>query len=265
MRTISLPIVVIAALPMLGFGCPDKPVSSCEAMMRAQCEFAFRCCDAEERLDGSAPIGIGGGSYVTSEGECVDRSVGVCKVFGGSADESVALGRMTFDAEAANQCLAGLNAARDQCDSTLALLVQRPGQACSRALGVGAVEPGDTCAISSECRLGGNCVIDYQDPDVDEELGALEGECDDLGDDGDDCTSRGCGTGLLCNAGECEPMPAEGDDCFGGAVCGPGLYCDNGECVIPKAPGESCEQSFECLSSACEDGECAGDGVCNGQ
>ncbi len=264
MRTISLVVVVAAAVPLAGFGCPDKPVSSCEAIMRAQCEFTFRCCDAEERLDGSAPAGVTTGNYLTSEAECADRALGACKLFAGSSDDAVALGRMTFDGEAAGACLAGLNAARDQCDASLALMVQRPGQACSRALGVGAVEPGDTCAASGECRLGGSCVIDYEDPDVNEEEGALEGECADVGDDGDDCADRPCGTGLLCNDGTCEPMPADGDNCFGGAVCGPGLYCDNGDCAIPKANGDDCEQAFECLSAECTDGECAGADVCNG-
>ncbi|OGQ22356.1 MAG: hypothetical protein A2138_10555 [Deltaproteobacteria bacterium RBG_16_71_12] len=263
MRIVTLIVVLSATAPLAGFGCPDKPISTCEAMMRAQCEFAFRCCDAEERLDGSAPVGLAGG-YVTSEGECVDRAIGACKLFAGVNEDSVALGRMTFDGEAANACLAGMNAARDQCDWSQAQLVQRAGQACSRALGVGAVEPGDTCATSAECRLGGTCEIDYEDPDVNEDVGAIEGECADAGDDGDDCTDRPCGPGLLCNDGECEPTPAEGDDCFGGAVCGPGLYCDNNECTVPKNNGDDCEQSYECLSGECEDGECAGAGICNG-
>lgn len=264
MRSPTLFVVVAATLPLLGLSCPTSPVSTCEAMLRAQCEFSFRCCDAEERLDGSAPSGTLGGSYVTSESECAERSIGLCKAFAGGNDDSVRLGRMTFDGEAASACIAAINAARDQCDSSLMFDAQRSGQSCSRALGVGAVEPGDTCAAAGECRLGGSCVIDLEDPELNEEEGAAEGECVELADEGDDCATTTCGAGLVCDSGECEPLPAEGEDCFAGSACAAGLFCDDGECAVPKANGEDCDSAFECLSSECDDGECAGADVCNG-
>lgn len=264
MRIRNFLVVALASVPLMGVSCPTGPVSTCEAILRAQCEFTFRCCDEEERVDGSAPIMLGSASYITSEAECVERTRGYCKLIGGANDDAMRLGRMTFDGEAANACLAAMNAARDQCNADLAYDAQRAGQPCSRALGVGAVEPGDTCALQSECRLGGTCNIDGDDPDINEEEGALEGECADVADEGDDCSDIPCGTGLVCDNGECEPSPAEGDDCFGGSICGPGLFCDDGECTVPQGAGESCDSGFECLSSECDDGECAGDGVCDG-
>ncbi len=262
MRLINVVVVIAAALPTLGLGCPDKPTSTCEAIMRAQCEIAFRCCDAEERLDGLAP-GISG-AYINNEAECIERSVGTCRYLSASNDDAVTLGRMTFDAEAATACLAALNGARDQCDLSLVALAQRgPGQVCGRALGVGAVEPGEACARSTECRLGGACVFDAE-PTVDEELGAVEGQCSDVGEDGDDCGARPCGTGLYCAEGSCAPLPGQGDPCVGGALCANGHFCDGTSCEPFRAAGEDCTQGFQCLSAECDDGDCAGAGVCDG-
>ena len=257
-------VVALAAAPMMGVACPTGPVSTCEAMLRAQCEFSFRCCDAEERLEGPSFIGVGTSNYVSTEAECVDRAVGLCKTFAGGTEDSVRLGRMSFQGDAASACLTALNAARDQCDASLALDARRAGQPCALALGVGAVEPGATCASSSECRLGGTCIVDAEDPELNEEEGAVEGECAELADEGDDCGDLACGSGLVCDDGECAALPGDGDDCFAGSACGPGLYCDDGECAVPQVAGESCDSGFECLSGECDDGECAGDGVCDG-
>lgn len=281
----------------LATGCPRSHRTLCEEQIRARCELAYRCCtDANERF---AVLPAELTAYATSEGECFDRLAPVCRAQDG-LDDAVELGRMRFDQELASQCIDALAAARDACDAAAfdrALAFEEPcGQASE-----GAVDNGGTCATSLECGPGGFCDVSQQaNGEVNDDTGAIEGECLAPALVGERCGNFGCASGLFCLDDTCtvppddgEPCPdfvcAEGNVCNAGGVCeafpdvgepcefqcAEGAFCESsdekgelGTCRVQRAPGEACDGFFnECANNeACLNGRCTGvvEAVCTG-
>lgn len=277
-----------------GANCPNNQVALCEAQFRALCELEFRCCTAEERLENSNLFLGFFSSYVTSEGECIDRLSGICKTTG-SVDEAVALGRVEFDATKAQECVAALHEARDSCDLPGFFEAASTTDEDSPCFGIttGLVKDGDACAEDRECEEGATCVISFDNPDIDEKLGAKEGECVGPAGVGESCEERACAEGLTCafrDAGEvcidppgvgepcpdfecdeglacefddvtfenvCRPLPGNGEPCT--FECTTGFFCDTADstCAAQKDAGEACNpDNFD---------ECVEDAFCDSQ
>ncbi|MBI1946093.1 MAG: hypothetical protein HYS27_10375 [Deltaproteobacteria bacterium] len=250
--------LVLATLVLAGpFGCPVSHVDLCEAQMQATCQFQFRCCKAEERLTGMFVAF----PYMANEGECIERATGYCKLLSAANDDAAAAGRLRFDGDKGKECVAALEAARDSCD------IVALGEATTTADGdpgpcaevsEGLVEDGEACASSGECASeGAYCDIDYEDPDLNEELGTRDGECVGPGDVGDDCESRPCQDGLECifdgtdSSYTCTALPGVGEPC-------PSFQCQEGlGCAYDTVAGEN-----RCQQPAGLGEDCAGTGLC---
>lgn len=264
-RWLSSVSVLFASLLLAApFGCPGNNVEQCEAQMRLFCELQFRCCTAEERLTttfSTIP-------YVTSEGECVDIATSYCRTYGAGLDDAVAAGRLRYDAAKGQECIAALLAARDACDyaayvEATAFPDDTPGLCTQTTEGL--VAAGDACADDAECAGEGSyCDIDWDDPEINEELGTQDGECVALGGEGEDCSEVLCGEGLYCatsaegGASTCAVLPGLGEACpdlacAGDLACSFDTATSTYRCVEPPGIGDECP-AFQCAAGAfCND------------
>lgn len=204
-------------------------------------------------------------------------------------EQSVADGRLAYDAVAAAECHATLQ--NDPCNFSYGLIViGMPSlftllNACPGVLEAGQ-DMGEECYGDEECVVGTHC---------DHEL-ACPGSCvtDDppLGEAGDPCTpvlgpEQNCVAPLVCllpastesGEQECGTAPRAGDPCESASQCrcnGPEALCQTlgcdlslGECVPLSAVGEACSTLDatgvpDCLAPAWCDGGFDG-GVCRPQ
>ena len=261
MKRLLLLLLLLLLVAAALVGCPTGPVSFCEAQLRAQCQFFFRCCEDVERLSGNGGLL----NYATSEDECFDRTRAVCQARSAASEDSIGLGRLKFDGDQANVCLAAFNTMRDTCDRGAAAHVA----ACDDTT-AGLVKDGGACALDEECGRGGLCAVNRDNPDVNKDTGALEGKCTAPAAKGDACGDTPCERGLVCNVdaggnGTCVDPPASGDPCATGQ-CATGLFCDlaDGKCKDLKDDGTACTNAFECKTDVCVNALC-GDGTCNGK
>lgn len=148
--------------------------------------------------------------------------------------------------EASSNCQRGLYCSDVQ-DECVELNVVAADESCRRRVDV--CEPGYRC--STEAVDGGDSVLD--------------GECVEVGKDGNTCRNHSdCHAEFLCienseeESGECVAAGSIGEACIDQADCRSG-YCDDGECAELLDDGSSCEQSSQCDSGFChfDDGECA--------
>ncbi len=253
----TLPLIVSTLVLAGPFGCPISHVDTCEAQMRTMCEFQFRCCDVEERLTGT----FASFPYVSSEGECIDRVSGYCKLLTAANDDAVAAGRLKFNSDKAKECVSALEEARDSCDlqaltDASSSTADDPGP-CAE-ISEGLVDEGDACASTAECAgEGSSCEIQNEDPDINEELGTRDGECVGPGGVGDDCESRACRNGLTCtydgaaSTYTCTELPGLGEpcpayQCAEGLGCGYDSTAGENRCQTPGGPGDDCAATGLC-------------------
>lgn len=255
-RILLLTLAPLAVMTTAGGACPTGPVSYCEAQVRAECRFLFNCCKDDELVYQYARA-----AYAANEGECFDRMAPSCKTSSGGLDRSIGLGRLQFNGDKASTCANAAMAAADACDPSLAYVIE-----CSQVT-LGLVKDGDDCAFSAECGNGGSC--DGIDDNVNEELGAVEGECTAPQPEGEDCSEKPCEDGLACTSDgsgdpTCEVPAGDGDDCAS-ASCGFGLFCNaDEECEVRRDDGDDCDDANECKTFTCTDGACGTD-TCNGR
>jgi hypothetical protein len=222
----------------------DEVLSDCTDFGRRLCESAAPCCEQ------AAPF---------VEDDCVATYVAnVCT----PSAQLVAAGLATYDATAADDCLAAHQRAYSTCvadwDETVA--IRRELWASCRVID-GTLAEGQTCDDDARCAL----------PDGDATAACVEGVCRtiELLPEGATCPFPNgdvstCDLGLYCTAsapdetGTCVPATAEGDMCdpvFLNMECGLGSYCDLTEAVCKKATnvgGPSCSQDTECVSFVCD-------------
>lgn len=251
MRRLPLLVAVFAIVPASVSSCanlfPFAPDNLCESRIRAQCGFAFRCCNANERL--SITFSQGGGvatqaffSDYRSEGDCVEDLLtrqGACAA-GQAVKESIDEGRFEYDQELAETCNKPLLDALNNCESEV---VFDPAELdvddeCREltgpeAYGVGLVGDGDPCFAAYECEDEGAICFFKPEEDDDQRL--------------------------ITSVGECKAPAKEGQDCSEDFLCEPGTACDGSECVELLNNGDPCFSNFECKSDFCDptDGECA--------
>lgn len=186
----------------------------CEHMARASCAFAESCCQT------SGMGHDGEGCEAALRADCEAK---VAKV---------RAGRMTFHADAVDDCLDARRKRYAMCEVNVAEDFEHADLVC-RNVFLGAVREGDACDDIDECRL----------PPPEKAMA------------------------VLCLNGVCSFKPVyfpvgEGEECETTAFCAFGLYCardstsEAGTCTKTKPSGESCEDFDECLSWKCEDGRC---------
>ncbi len=224
-------------LPLFAFvvvcGC-NNSVSTCEQLVKLDCERAFRCCEDNEVHR------FGAFAYVSSAGDCQDAYGDVCKAIAG-ADESVANGRATFDEEQANICIEQATKNRDNCTLDVA-------NGCDTLIFIdGTVKAGDTCADAAECQDGGACEVALDatglPKDVDVDTGTVVGACVGVPGEGEQCQGT-CQSGLSCDFidGTCKRLRNDGDDCVVDRDC-LSNFCDSAvaTCAAPPSEDNFCD------------------------
>jgi hypothetical protein len=186
------------------------------------CAKQFDCCTDAEIMQQYMGITING-QPITTEDRCVEFTNAI---FTGLAvphyQDSIAMGRIEYDGEAAADCIAaidGLTCAEYSTGKSADLLL-----AC-RPFILPKVADGGGCTEDYEC-TSHNCVGATDQPD---------GSSTD---------------------GMCKPMPAAGQRCDDN--CATGLYCGYDQsagmdlCQARKADGMQCNVADECTSDYCE-------------
>jgi len=171
-------------------------------------------------------------------------------------EEGVASGRLAFDAQYADECLARVAAAR--CRSQTPAL-----EDCLNAFH-GTVAPGGGCIWTLDCANGScppsrACVarvgvdgVCQSDEECEAGLWCSSLRCVAQGSEGSDCVNdRGCGYGLSCVVGRCRSQGDPGAPCMEDNHCLVGLFCDGmpSHCAPQLPIGGACGSDH-----ACQDG-----------
>jgi hypothetical protein len=204
----------------------------------ASCGLQFECCTGAEIMQQYMNITFDG-QPITTEPQCIDYTNAFYTAFMTlPLKDSIALGRAEYDAAAAGDCVAALQAFT--CDDYRSPRVALANSSCRPY-------------IISKVGDGGPCLHDYE------------------------CTSDNCfgETNSLDGThidGACAPMPAAGESCDDN--CERGFYCGStsgsgGEtCQATKPDGASCTFDRECTSERCDHDTdlCASQtSICDGQ
>jgi hypothetical protein len=187
-------------------------------------------------------------------------------------DAALASGRLSYDEDAAERCVATLRDSDCRLPA-LTFLARQRGIEYEPACQVLRVEePASTCRLHAEC--GGEAYCHFPGDGTPEgtcQPRSVEGEvalhpiqcapglvlaepggrCQRPAEEGEVCYLPGgagithpCGPGLWCdqNGGTCQRARAEGDACgaFGTPPCDESLVCKEGHCGRRSRPGESC-------------------------
>ena len=223
----------------------EQVLSECTAYAEQLCASAATCCN---RVTSFVPDA------------CVSHYVE--KVCTPSA-QLVAAGLATYDASAADGCLAAHQSAYDTCladwEETVAIRMEL--WASCRVIN-GTIAEGQGCDNDARCALpAGEAATSA----------CVQGVCRkiELLAEGEPCPYPNgnvstCNLGLYCTAndpgetGTCVASPGEGEACdptFLNVECGLGSYCDLTDAVCKKATnlgGQGCTQDTECVSFHCD-------------
>jgi len=219
-----------AAVPPDMGGPIDTPADFRQAFVETTCAAFFDC---PSRQTYAFSLYLGG--YASAE-ECADSLlVSLLLTSALPGDEAVAAGRVTFDGEAAAECL---QETRERLCDELALRPRDP--ACDRVF-EGLREEGESC-LSDECVEGQGCA-------------GVAGECYGTCAPSAPSPCGACSDGQWCDStsGTCQEPRTAGEACPFRTACAEGLFCDApssglGTCLVPgsRAQGESCFDTPAC-------------------
>lgn len=225
-------ILLLGSLAGACGGGDDVPLSRLGVEMgEAVCSKMAECCtmaELEEELLGAS-----------NQQECEAFYAGFLgQLLVPVLEDSVAAGRLAYDAAAMRACLDAYLAVA--CAELRAAIATGPASACDAAF-TGRVAEGDACASDVDCvsRLCAGDSMDF-------EGNVTMGVCARVPGDGDACVDGDCGAGLHCSSSvdgqTCAPTLADGaacrfdDDCTSGScnegadgapsTCGASMTCD---------------------------------------
>jgi hypothetical protein len=118
MRRVMLLTAVVAMASNCNFFFAFAPDQICETLIRAQCRFAFNCCNASERT--ALLFGLG---QFRNESECIEESLEEGGVCGNDRQvhDAVNQGRFQYDGALAERCLKPAIDAANSCDADAVL------------------------------------------------------------------------------------------------------------------------------------------------
>lgn len=265
-----LRLALVAAALLSSSSCfllfPYNVDNLCDTLVRAECHFAFACCNASERADGLVSQTYG--KYRT-EDDCVrENLIEVCGAFNIFV-ESQRAGRFDMDEELVQQCLQPRIEALNACDAEAVFDPPEDDDACEGGVpGEGKVEDGDLCFESFECATE-DAVCKPDEVDDDEVLVSAKGTCEPPPGEGDECPDGFCADGLFCGPNAtgdnvCQNKRDDDAPCDFAAQCKSEI-CEldatfQNVCQAPRANGEACFTDNQCASGNCDlgEGECSG-------
>lgn len=230
---------------------PLAPDQLFETQVRANCSYAFHCCEAAER-------NVFGFSNARDEGSCVEQALeasGEQALVGQRAKAAIDAGTAAYDGDLAERCLRPFLDAAQHCDPRLRFLPTPDACAfgLSRGFAVGTVKDGEPCTDSIECADEGSCIVDAAANTV-----TVSGTCAAAAGDDEDCSARPCKTGLRCVLGVDVTVCKKIERGLDGTACTEANQCASGVCV--PTPVSVCAASGAPCGS---DGSCADGDVCN--
>jgi hypothetical protein len=213
-----------------------------EALIRADCHFAFACCTPPERAS-FFPLNF------KDEGACVEESLEQGNGANSVVDRAkavVAAGKGEFQQDRADECLKPLLDAKNKCDSQAVLAPEPQDPVCAaeaaRGFVQGNVEDGDDCDDDIECADFGFC---DRVTDAEEDTLTTKGKCVAAKPQGEECIDDEGNVSFCFPGTQCTP------DANGNFTCEEPELLDN---------GEECDFDAQCESGVCEDiesGECS--------
>jgi hypothetical protein len=255
LSTVGLAAIAVAA-SLAASSCVDSTVNFCIESAKAACQVQYRCCTAVERQSLFGNLNVAIGPY-DDEGGCVDAFTRQCEAGSQATDESIAAGRLAFDAERANECVNGRREAASACDANE--IFNSTDESC-RDLTTGLVADGDPCFNDGECaETGSTCEPVEAINDDGSFTITIEGACKGQGDLGEDCIDGNrCNGDLRClitietGARTCEQPRGPGVACQVDFDCDDALSCRQNPntgaftCTAPAGPGDPCSQDADC-------------------
>ncbi len=238
-----------------------------ECTLDAECA-GDSICEFDGSCPGTCAARLSAGDLCGGEdGRCADGLV--C---------SDATDRCAAPAEEGDPCGGGVEV---QCKSPLICLgddtnESRAGE-CVEQEAIFTAAVGDDCNFREGplCESDLSCVLE----DVDGAM--LVATCREAAEENGDCglaIPQQCPVGQYCAGlnvglpldleGTCEDLPGEGEECGDSGlpnsarVCALGLTCVDGECRERRDNGQSCDADAECWSSNCDNGGCAPTASC---
>lgn len=245
----------VALIAVLGLGlgaCGDDGVTInsnddnfCEQISEVVCHNLYNCC-TEEEIQGYLDV-----SEPRTELQCREDVKRSCDRRAPDVRDSLAAGRIVFDAARLNACLTALLAP----DGVCAEVVQGSDlpwqEACEEAPWVGTVPTDGACFFNFDCQGSPDS---FCGPDQ---------KCKAKPTAGFPC-GAGCASDFYCATnGTCAAKVAVGGPCTSNIACAEDLYCDQTTnpqmpvCAMKGGGGMTCTTSAACLSSTCVPGVCA--------
>jgi len=214
----------------------------CDQIAQVACHNMYQCCtegEIESRLNVSEP---------RTELQCrADFSLR-CDRSAADLKDSLAAGRVTFDATKLDACLNSIVAPTDVCSDVVMELPWKT--ACKDSAWVGTVA------------TGGACLFDFDCTGAPDSFCGPNQKCQMKPTAGFPC-GTGCASAYYCGTNNtCAPRLAEGAPCTGTTQCAKDLYCDTTQtmpvCAGRKGAGEACTSNLGCVSNECIPGTCMG-------
>jgi hypothetical protein len=215
--------------------------SVCSDVAEVACFDMFQCCsegEIEQALGVDEP---------RTQADCVNDVEAICNRQIATLTFSAENKRVRFDSKLMDECLKAFIAPENTCADVAAA---KPWtEVCMESAWVGTVENGGACDFAHECAANAFC--------------SPNRICTALPVENQACnTTRGCATGLFCDAGTCHARRAAGAACTLNDQCQTGLFCDTlatlPTCTARRANGEVCTSNASCTSLTCLPGTCAG-------
>lgn len=248
---------LVTAVGLVGCANTFFPLSSdqiFETQVRANCSYAFNCCEPVERSSEFL-------SLAPDEATCVEQGLesgGEGSLLGQRAKAAIDAGKATYDGELAERCMRPFLDAAQQCDPNLRSI--KTDAACeaglSRFFAVGTVKDGKDCTDTIECADEGTCVVESEPNTI-----SVAGKCQAAAGEGEACDDRNCKTGLTCtfevDAATCQKIELldNGASCFDDSQCSSGACVSSGETTCFDA-GTACNSDDDCdADDFCSDSE----------
>lgn len=215
----------------------------CDEYAEVACHNMYQCCTEE---DIESNLGV---TEPRTEAQCREDKKRECVRGSAELRDSLDAGRVTFNADAFNNCLDALLAP----DGSCAMYVDKYPwtDACKEQPWVGTVAVGGACFFNHDCAGAPKSAVCGPDQ-----------KCAALPVGGFPCMNGACAEDFFCGTGSiCQAKLAEGTPCTSDFECQDELFCDPDAtpapaCASRKAGGEACTGDQSCLSGDCVPGQC---------
>jgi hypothetical protein len=216
----------------------------CDEFAEVACHNMYQCC-SESQIE--QELGV---SEPRTEVQCREDKRRLCVRSTASLRDSLAAGRVTFNAEPLNTCLNAYLAPDDTCSTYVDKFPWT--EPCKAQVWTGTVGAMGKCFFDHDCAgapKSAECGPDQK--------------CIALPTGGQPCPMGTCADGFFCGTGAvCQARLGENAPCTSTSQCQDMLFCDTTAmpqplCASRKPGGAMCTSDLACISGDCVPGRCA--------